>query len=235
MQVGIIYRIFHNDSDIQYVGMTMKSLYERWQRHVSEHKSTGGKCSIHHHMLEHGIESFQIVELKKYNVIDEKHLKVYETLWINKLKCVNRNVSFSPITNVQRVRVWTKLNKETSRAQRKQYRETNKEMFQMKNKDYYASNKDVINDKRKNERYLCDCGSELRKSDKSEHLKSVKHNNWINNIPKALIDYSIKMQCECGSSYSRREKSKHIKSKKHINWLANQKEAIGLQTGSAAS
>ncbi|RHY89152.1 hypothetical protein DYB37_012194 [Aphanomyces astaci] len=34
LQVGIIYRIFHNDSDIQYVGSTMRSLYERWMEHV---------------------------------------------------------------------------------------------------------------------------------------------------------------------------------------------------------
>ena len=56
----------------------------------------------------------------------------------------------------------------------------NKEVIQHKLKDYYETNKEQIN-KERNEKITCSCGSIFRKSDKSQHEKTLKHINFINN------------------------------------------------------
>jgi hypothetical protein len=44
------------------------------------------------------------------------------------------------------------------------------------------NNKEQINRKSKRQKYLCDCGSELRISNKARHERSLKHQNYIQNL-----------------------------------------------------
>ena len=46
---------------------------------------------------------------------------------------------------------------------------------------YYENNKEKYNEQRK-EKFECSCGSILRISDKSAHLKTKKHINYLNSI-----------------------------------------------------
>lgn len=63
----------------------------------------------------------------------------------------------------------------------KNYYETNKEIIANKRKIKYEKNKEIIAEKTK-EKITCECGSIIRKTDLSTHKKSIKHQNFINNI-----------------------------------------------------
>lgn len=76
--------------------MTTTSLQKRWNGHLRDYNE-GKQITIYKYMREYGVDRFKIEVIKQYDIVDSKHLKVYETLWINRLRCVNKNVSFSPI------------------------------------------------------------------------------------------------------------------------------------------
>lgn len=58
-------------------------------------------------------------------------------------------------------------------------------------KKYYEKNRDSILEKAK-EKYICDCGSYIRISDKSKHQRSKKHQNFINS--HETLDVCISIQ-----------------------------------------
>ena len=98
-RTGRIYRIIHKQSDICYVGSTFNRLSDRWSQHKCVFNrwvadKTRDKCSVYPHIEEHGIDQFQIMLVKEYPVVDREHLEAYETLWIKKLRCVNKNSPF---------------------------------------------------------------------------------------------------------------------------------------------
>jgi len=43
-----------------------------------------------------------------------------------------------------------------------------------------------LKEKKKQDRYICDCGSNIRRSDKSTHEKSLKHQNYIKSLNVAI-------------------------------------------------
>jgi hypothetical protein len=71
-------------------------------------------------------------------------------------------------------KIYFEQNKEKIKGQKKEYYEEHKEQIYENKRKYYEENKDKINSKRA-EKYECECGSILRQSDKSRHLKSLKH------------------------------------------------------------
>ena len=99
---GIIYKISHKLlTNIVYIGSTVCRLSTRWKRHKLSFSSwnngyTKNKCSICPYFKEYGIKSFNCVVLQKYKILDAKHLNVYEQLWINKIKNINKNNVFNP-------------------------------------------------------------------------------------------------------------------------------------------
>ena len=104
---GTVYRIIClTHPGIQYIGSTFNQLRWRWQSHKKDYKQylkgIGGEISIFPYFTELGIENFKIIKIKDYIVyaehkLDKKHLSVYEQLWINKLKCVNKIAAFNPL------------------------------------------------------------------------------------------------------------------------------------------
>jgi len=71
-------------------------------------------------------------------------------------------------------------NKEEIKEQVKQYYEDNKEKINEHKKQHYQTNKEKISENKKI-KFICECGSECRLSDKLRHEKSKKHINFINN------------------------------------------------------
>ena len=66
--------------------------------------------------------------------------------------------------------------------------------------------------------YECTCGSKVVISNKSYHLKTIKHLNFINKIPEKPKAESI-IDCGCGKSFSLKNKSHHNKTQYHLDWL----------------
>ena len=165
-KTGRIYKIIHNQSDICYVGSTFNELKYRFREHKSDYKKfIGGsnhQLSIYPYFIEFGIENFKIVLIKQYEVVDRKHLEMYETLWKSKLKTINKNNAFRIDKLADRNKYWK--NKEEINKKKKIYRTENSELLRGRDrerytrdrekrleavKDFYNENKEEINTKRK--------------------------------------------------------------------------------------
>lgn len=152
-KIGRIYRIIClSDPTIQYVGSTFNELRHRWQQHKKCHKYKTSKISIYEYFDKHGIDNFKIILIKEFQVVDKPHLRAYEQLYINKLKCVNKYNPFSItylqqksyITKTDFNKKWYEKNKVKSSEKAKKYREKNKEKLKAYNKEYYKKNKEKI-------------------------------------------------------------------------------------------
>ncbi len=101
--VGNIYKIEYNkNSDIRYIGSTTKTLKNRYSSHKSKYNkwlenNDYAICEIYEYFKIYGIENFEIILLKEYEILNKKHLLVYEQLWMNKMNNINKNKAFAPI------------------------------------------------------------------------------------------------------------------------------------------
>lgn len=180
---GHIYMIWTPlDNSFCYIGSTFNRLHKRFEGHKSDYKFKYGEFSIHKYYDKYGIDNFKIDLIKSYEVIREhkkdfKHLHAYETLWINKTKnCINKLLPFSPMRYFNRKNYY-----QQNKDKYIDYREKNKDKI----KNYYEKNKYKIEEMGK-VKVKCECGSLFRKSDLSRHLKTKKHQNYINNLEKKI-------------------------------------------------
>jgi len=105
IQIGHIYKILTPlDNSFCYIGSTFTEIRKRWAKHKTDYKNEYGKFSIHKKFDEFEIHNFKIILIKSYDCVrtdekDYKHLRAYETLWINKTKriCVNKQLPFTPM------------------------------------------------------------------------------------------------------------------------------------------
>jgi hypothetical protein len=176
--IGHIYRIIHLESDVQYVGSTFNELRKRWQMHKKDYNTwLGGDkstISIYPFFNEHGIEKFKLILIKSYDVIDRKHLMMFEQLWINNLKSVNENSPFQ-IDRFYRQDYRIK-NRDELNLKQKEYYNINKTTIKQRDKERYEANKEKINAK-----YQCECGGKYTHQHKASHAKSKKHQRWLEN------------------------------------------------------
>jgi hypothetical protein len=197
---GIVYKIVCNLSDVVYIGSTFNKLRHRWSQHKHEFKrwlvGKGGCFSIFPYFKEHGIKNFTIIKIKEYTVYrennkDRRHLSVYEQLWINKTKCVNK---YNPIQFLYKNQYYNN-NREAILIKAKEYQLKNKDKISAKAKEYYNINRGAISTKVKE---YCDTNR-----DKIRERQKVKHT------------------CKCGSNYTQVNKKRHLKTQKHKKYVAS--------------
>ncbi len=200
---GHIYIIFcHINPKIYYIGSTFNELKQRWSIHKTHFKSKPKTfCSVYKYFDEYEIDNFSLKLLKSYDVYrehskDNKHLKAYEQLWINKLRdCCNANNPFNILwkeqkkeyyeNNKEKIAKYYENNKEKIAEKNKEYNKKNKEKIKKQTKKYYENNKEKIAKKTKQyceknkEKVKCECGSIVIKRQFGSHLKTKKH---VNNV-----------------------------------------------------
>ena len=161
--IGRVYKIIHNQSSICYIGSTSNKLKFRWRGHKSNYKKVaeGNKhfnCSIYKYFKKYGVENFKIILIKEYDVYDNKHLKAYEQLWINKLNCINECPAWG-ITKLT-MKLWKSNNRNKLKMINKKSREKNIVAIKEKSKETYFCEK---------------CKETLNKAHKARHEKTKKH------------------------------------------------------------
>ena len=193
-QIGHVYKILCIvNSDFVYIGSTFRQLNLRWQRHINHYKLYLKKgilnMSTHKYFDKYGIQNFKIVLIKSYKVSsdsnwDNKELKVFEQLWINKTKnSVNRQCAFNPLAKLDHKIIMSKYyenNKEQVNECNKKWYNNNKEKKNQKGKEWRNDNKEKIN-KREREKITCECGSIISKKSIPRHKKSKKHAKLMQN------------------------------------------------------
>ena len=154
---GKIYRISCNITGLCYVGSTTKTLSQRLRRHEYDYKAylngTYGYVTSYEILKN---DDYQITLLQSYPCENNQELLAREG-WYQK-KYWDRSVNKI-------------LNGKTGEE---------KKMFkQESDKQYYQDNKEKIN-KSKKTKVKCDCGGKFTKTHNARHMKSTKHQNWLN-------------------------------------------------------
>jgi hypothetical protein len=129
--------------------------------------------------------SYKIIKDEfKYEIIEEVQvnnkieLLQWEQYYMDKWECVNENKAYRSIEEEKQYqKEYQKENREHMDEYHKQYNKENQERIKQQQKEYRLQNKDKISEKAR-EKMTCECGSIIRKSDKTRHIKTVKHVNY---------------------------------------------------------
>lgn len=155
---GYIYAIIGLETGKMYIGCTIRTINDR----MKEHKSEKNNCT-----------SKSIIDDGNYEVII---LEEYENITINELYQHEKNNQIKNIDYIINKIIIGRVKDHLLVV--KEYYEKNKENILEKSKIYYEKNKERISIIHKEE-FKCDCGSIVTKTNKSRHLKSKKHKNYI--------------------------------------------------------
>jgi hypothetical protein len=142
--IGRVYKIIVNCSNDIYVGSTLQECRARWQDHKIHYNcwkngTDKKKVSSFDLFEKHGIINCKIIQIKQYEVVDREHLRVYEQLWVNKLKPINKNNPF-PIYDFFKkliTKMYRENNKEKQKEYSKKWRNDNQKCVKQKKKEYY--------------------------------------------------------------------------------------------------
>jgi hypothetical protein len=168
---GIIYKLCCKDTMIKdiYVGSTCA-----FRRRKNEHKSscTNENSKKYNHNVykfirDHGgFSNWEMIEIKKVNCetkreLDKEERAVLEMLGGTLNSCTPYRTKNE---HKEQIKEWHQAHKEEKGEYDKAYRQTNKEQIKEKHR----------------EKFNCECGSILRKDGKAEHIKTNKHQKYLN-------------------------------------------------------
>jgi len=161
---GKIYKIVSPNHTKVYIGSTVKTLAQRF----SQHKNDRTYSSVE--IIDVGGADIKLIEdfpcLDKYQ-LEDREAEIQLMDWDG---CVNKNVA-GAIRRAGGMKAYKKIYD-------KSYREENKAKIQCNNKTYREANSKKIKAK-KNEICKCFCGESYTRSNKGQHLRSKKHQNFV--------------------------------------------------------
>lgn len=244
MKIGKIYKIVTPKSNDCYIGSTFDKIKYRFSNHKAKYKIWKEKelkkgCSVFDFFDEHGFENCKILLIKEYEVIDRKHLEVYETLWIKKLKSINIVEPSGGILKNTRLEQYKQKNKAKIKQSREKYHIKNRERLNQKSKEYHQKNRDSRNQKNKeyykeNKEKIILYQKHYRKENKDK-VRQTEKTYYLNN--RELLNQKRKLYREANKNklnQKRKEKIKcetcnieirkdclkrHNKTRKHLNKL----------------
>jgi len=163
-----IYKLVCNVTGMVYIGSTCKkTLAIRLSGHVRHYKRwLDGK---HHYVSSFDIlkeGDYKIVLIEDYPCERKDQLYARECYWTNEIVCVNKCKNQG-----KKIRLGEK---EYRRQNHQENIVTRNEQSRM----YYEKNKESINTKRR-KTYTCECGSSLTIYNKKRHIKSQKHQKYL--------------------------------------------------------
>ena len=162
-QLGKIYKIECNVTGKVYIGSTCEpTLARRLTKHVTDYKRYLN--GTYHYVSSFDIlqnEDYDIVLIESYPCNSKDELHARERHYTNNINCVNK---------VKAQGMYNELGE-------KEYK-----------KQYHEKNKDVIH-AQKNEKHNCVCGNCYTHANKQQHIRSVKHQQYLYYLKyKTIID-----------------------------------------------
>ena len=161
-QNGKIYKIVNDELNLTYFGSTCSTLTRR----LSSHKTSKNRCSSK--VLFTTETNAKIFLVEKFPCNDKEELHQRERFYIENNDCINKVIP-------------NRKPKESKKACDLK----NKERIKNYNKEYWEKNKELVIEKYKemrSEKFNCECGGKYRYTDKWRHLKTKKHQNFINSV-----------------------------------------------------
>ena len=116
----------------------------------------------------YGVENCKIYLVELYPCKSKEELESREGYYIRNYECINKNIPCRT----------SKEYYNDHKHKKKEYYNNNKDKIAKYTKEWYDNNKDEINTKRKVQ-YECPCGGRYTHSNKSQHSKTKKHMEYI--------------------------------------------------------
>lgn len=193
---GRIYKIIDNTNNKIYIGSTCKALSQRLAQHRYDYKQyLLGKMHFITSMDILKNNNYGIVLIEEYPCDNKEQLLSRERHYIEiSINCVNKAIPMRTHgeyyqANIEHFKQYREQNKERMKVLNANYWINNKERLVISKKKHYEENivkikeyrernKDIISEKAK-VKCECICGSVIRKKDYRAHLKTQKHQNYI--------------------------------------------------------
>ena len=210
---GKIYKIECNITGEKYFGSTCNTLSHRKYYHnygFKKWKDNKYNYISSYVILERG--DWDIVLVENYPCKDINELKARERFYIQNNECVNMRV---PNRTTREWQIETNYNQT--------YYEANRKKLSEKAKEYYKKNFDKLK-----EAYTkiitCECGASIQTNEKARHLRSKKHNDYVQG--KIKINKTDKFDCECGGQFTHTNRAVHTKTLKHKTFMKQKQSNI---------
>jgi len=177
-QNGKIYKIWSLETDRIYIGSTCDTLTNRMCSHkISYKRWKEGKRNLVTSALLFdlvGVENCKIELMKLFPCESKSELESEEgrVMRLNEDLLINRKIQGRDHKE------YYQDYKEETKIKSKEYRDSHKEGIKEYMKEYRDSHKEELSIKQ-SQKMTCECGSIHRISDKSSHLKTKKHQNFI--------------------------------------------------------
>jgi|688.fasta_scaffold493325_1 hypothetical protein len=162
-----IYKISSKLTNLVYIGSTNRKLNQR----LSEHKSDYKKCFNNE---THNTTSFDIIKLGECKIqlleICEIENRNERERWYieNTENVINKNLPGRTMVE------WCNDNKNYYKTHFIEYYKTHKEQYSKYGLEYRETHKEKIKEK-----FICQCGGKYTHQNKTIHLKSKKHNTYL--------------------------------------------------------
>ena len=179
---GQIYKICDVGFNKCYIGSSVEKLYDRMAKHRNQYKrykqGKSNYCHVFKLFDEYGVENCKIYWIKDYPCQNKKELGAIEGEYIKSMECVNKQVAGRSKEQ------WTEDNKEKLKMQHSERYKRDKPTINEKRREYYKHNKEKVLQQNKlyrQEKIECECGSVISKALKKDHLKTNKHQQYLQN------------------------------------------------------
>ena len=185
-QNGSIYKLCCKDPAITdcYVGSTCAFRNRKWKHKYScnNENSKGYNYNVYQFIRDHGgFSNWDMIELIKYPCNTKRELELKEREYLEMLGgTLNNQIPTRSIKEYGKAHY--EANKEEINEKAKIYRQVNKEREKERCKAYREANKEEIKEKQ-SEKFNCEvCGGKFTHSNKSFHIKTPKHQKFLNEI-----------------------------------------------------
>jgi hypothetical protein len=171
----IIYEITPLDKSLvySYIGSTKNFRTRKFQhknRCYYEKDIKNYNLPVYQFIRENGgWDAFEMNPIEEIEVENKTQARIREQFFKNERE-----------KNIQMLNAYNPYSGLIIQEYRKQYREENSEKIKEANKKYRDENKQKINEKQ-NEKHTCACGGKFTRATKSQHLRTLKHQAFVQN------------------------------------------------------
>ena len=180
---GIIYKLCCKDTTIKdiYVGSTcaFRMRKNSHKSHCTNENSKKYNFNVYKFIRDHGgWENWEMIEIKQFNCDTKRELDKEERAVLEMLGgTLNTQIPTQSIKEYNKA--YNQAHKEEKKERGKAQYQKNKEQIKENAKAYRLVKKEEIKEKR-SVKINCDCGSTIQKRHKPEHIKSKKHQKYLN-------------------------------------------------------
>lgn len=250
---GKVYKIVCNITKEEYIGSCCIPLPKRKYYHIDDHKKwkKGNKrryMSVFK-IIDRG--NFDIILIEDYPCQNKRQLLARERYWFDNIQNINQNKPICHEGEKQEVQKkyreehkvelqeWKKVEIQCecgviytqSHKQRHFECQRHKKYESFEPKTEWEEHWKQVEIEKTIPNYICQCGSQVQKDQKTRHEKTIKHQTYIDQLTWTDDDWKIHNEkiekkkldidytCICGSIVRKVEKARHERSKKHQNAL----------------